>query len=274
MEDLLDASVTPATAAVYDNYVSKYLNFAHNLGASTNSYHPSTVERWLASLNKQHLAYGTIQSHLSALRHHVNRLGITVDLNTPRIRMLLQGIKKSTISYPIEKNVVTLSHLKRLCTTTKSLMLKSMFTLAFFGFLRPSEFCLTSSRHYLRRRYVKLKSGSISLTLNSFKHSQQPAKVKVRSFADKKICPWRTLRDYLSSTKLGPQAALFEMTADQFRNHLLEVSRLAGIKSKLSPHSFRHGGATWAASEHWSDARIRAHGRWRSNAYRKYVRAY
>ena len=33
----------------------------------------------------------------------------------------------------------------------------------------------------------------------------------------------------------------------------------------------RRGGATWASLQGWSDSRIRAHGRWSSGAFKKYI---
>lgn len=273
MQALLEASVAPATARVYNKYVDKYLTFSTTLETSAAPFHHSLVEMWLASLSNQHLSYSSIQSHLSALRHHVNKLGLIVDLNTPRIRMILKGIKRSTPASLVLKNAMTLSHLRRLCSITDSLMLKSMFTLAFFGFLRVSELCMSSSKHHLLRGSIKLgRTGSITLKFASFKHSKQPVAVKVRSFKDVTICPWRALHTYLSSAKLVASSPLYDMTTEQFRNKFQELCNLAKIKTKLTPHSFRHGGATWAASECWPDVRIRAHGRWSSDAYKKYVR--
>ena len=42
----------------------------------------------------------------------------------------------------------------------------------------------------------------------------------------------------------------------------------------INPHDMRIGGATWAASQGWPDSMIRAHGRWRSDAFLQYIRPF
>ena len=42
--------------------------------------------------------------------------------------------------------------------------------------------------------------------------------------------------------------------------------------SKYKGHSFRIGAATFAAENGFSDVQIRAMGRWKSDAFRKYIR--
>ena len=68
-------------------------------------------------------------------------------------------------------------------------------------------------------------------------------------------------------------APLFDVTLQEFRATLEDVRLAASIRTHLTPHCFRHGGATWAANQGWPDARIKAHGRWKSDAYKRYVHA-
>lgn len=41
---------------------------------------------------------------------------------------------------------------------------------------------------------------------------------------------------------------------------------------RYKSHSFRIGAASWAAAKGMSDAQIRAFGRWKSNAFLRYIR--
>lgn len=281
MDDLLEASVAPATALIYQKCVDKFVRFVRTLDASPHAVFDSrNVELWLTSLGGEGLAHGTVRSHLSALRHHCRRRGVTTNLDTPRIRMLLKGIMRKYRRPTVQKGVAKLSHLRRLVAASgclnpdKRSAFNAMIAVAFFGFLRPSEYCVTSAGHYLVRGSVKAgKSGHISLKFTTFKHSKGTATVKVRRFREKACCPVRLLRSYLAAADIRPEDPLFDITAGEFRNLLSTVGQVAGLKTKLTPHSFRHGGATWAASEHWPDARIRAHGRWSSDAYKVYVKS-
>ena len=62
------------------------------------------------------------------------------------------------------------------------------------------------------------------------------------------------------------------MPMDTLRNKLKEVLSILNIdSSKYSWHSFRRGGATLASQMSVDPALIKAHGRWKSEAYLYYV---
>ena len=65
---------------------------------------------------------------------------------------------------------------------------------------------------------------------------------------------------------------LFSMIYNEFKTMFSVVCDYCKLDG-VAPHSLRHGGATWASLRAWSDARIKAHGRWNSEAYKAYVRA-
>ena len=272
---LLNKSISTATAKIYDRYLKKFEQFACTVSRRPR-FNNSTIELWLVSLKKEGLAYGTIRSHLSALHHHCHKKGIPIS-DSPRLCMLLKGIKNDS-SRPSTKNTVTISHMKRLCAAAEKfgdqeLKLKTMITLAFFGFLRPSEFCVTNAHHHLLRKSIKIhrKKKSCNLRFNSYKHGTKPTTIRIDRYSKMQWCPVRLLDNYLKSEQKNRNDPLFDMTPEQFRDILTELCTHANIRTKLTPHSFRHGGATWAASMQWSDARIRSHGRWKSDAFKKYI---
>ena len=85
----------------------------------------------------------------------------------------------------------------------------------------------------------------------------------------------KTLKAYLNSMVEAPsQQPLFDITTKEFREILEDLRQLAGIKSQITPHCFRVGGATWASKQGWSEARIQLHRRWKSGAHRIYIRSY
>ena len=79
--------------------------------------------------------------------------------------------------------------------------------------------------------------------------------------------------EYLSHSPLRAEDQLFPISTSEFAQVLSRCIEQAGIKSKLTPHSFRRGGATWFSSNGMTDATLRAYGRWSSNAYLCYVKA-
>jgi site-specific recombinase XerD len=274
-------ALAPSTAKIYDNQMKKLFHFCSELKATPpRCFRDDTVEMWIARLHKEGLAHNSISSHLSAVRNYYLRHNIRHRLDTPRIRLLLKGVKRSRPAGNT-KTVITMSHMRRLSEAGRRILtkpeqcrFKSMISLAFYGFLRPSELCTSVANHHLRWGSVKLskKHRSIKLTLKSFKHYDHPSSIKIQATTG----PYCPVGNFLVYAKLGRRPSkepLIDMTVAEFQETLSRVAVVAKIKSRITPHCFRHGGATWAAKSGWPDARIRAHGRWRSDAFKHYVGA-
>lgn len=246
-------------------------------------YTDEVVQLWLAELHKDGLSHGTILTHLSALRHYAHSRNKRCTLTAPRTLLLLKGIKKSSRSQPATRPAVTLDHLRRIKDAAERILDKwesccfiAMTLTAFFGLLRPSEYCITNSQHHLHWQDIKMENRRRSFTANlrSFKHSTRAHQIVIRRFPDTEICPVRAMTRYRKTTSMPKHSApLFEITATEYRWLFRDVIKEANIYTNLTPHSLRHGGATWAAKQGWSEARLCAHGRWSSNAFRTYLHA-
>lgn len=277
---LLDKALASSTKKVYTNQVNKFIKFCTELKLGLpGGYRDGSVELWLSKLRKEGAAYSTIRSHLSALRHHCIRYDIEARLDSSRIRLLLKGIKRDS-GEQASKAAVTISHLKRLIDTSRRILdlrrhtkFEAMATVAFFGFLRPSEFCVTKAGHYIKWKNVKFskRGNDVKIALSSFKHSTVGGLIYLNS-RESSICPVECLKRYRKKFEGAHGEALFEITLEEFQKTLEMVRKGAGIRTLLTPHCFRHGGATWAGKQGWTDARIRTHGRWKSDAFKKYVR--
>lgn len=152
-----------------------------------------------------------------------------------------------------------------------------MISLAFYAFLRPSEYCNTPSDHHLRMGDVKISKNKryCYLRLRSFKHSTTPAIIGISEAWTTSVPICQSLQRYLDlHTNCSPNDPLFDMPVGKFRNLLTKVCKSLQIKKSITPHCFRHGGASWANKKGWSTARITAHGRWNSCAYNTYLKPY
>lgn len=92
------------------------------------------------------------------------------------------------------------------------------------------------------------------------------------------FCPVEYLLKYLQQRGLRI-GALFVMpdgspvSRSFFTDKLTTALRYGGLDpAKYKAHSFRIGAASYAAERGMSDAQIRAMGRWKSNAFQKYIR--
>ena len=282
-DQLVDDSISAGTKKNYRAVVLKLKEFCHSAKLK-DKFADTTIELFVTSLHKKHnLSFSTVQANLSAIRHHCHTLQIPITFDTPRLKLLLRGVKKSGSGSAMRcTSRVSKSHLNRICSAadtlldrTTAVMYKAMFTLAFFGLLRPSELARSKSspQHQLKRKCVRFGSNVILLTFFSYKHSDKAVNVKVDRISDPFLCPWTNLYTYLCGVTKRVEDPLFDVTTDEFSSVLSKCADHAGIRTRLTAHSFRRGGATWLSSNGVTDARLKAYGRWTSNAYLCYVKA-
>ena len=211
----------------------------------SNTLSPCTIDVFIAAVGSLHRQAGLPNptSHnptLNMVKKGLRRAHTALPSSTPRqpittriLADILQAIKQS-------RNVR--SH--------DRLMLTAAFTLAFFGFLRISEFTTPSKAFYLPRLH-----------------------------SNTDICPYRAMDQYLVKHKHHHDSPLFTFANHQPLSrrsclyYLRYYLRKAHYHAKMfNTHSFRIGAASSAAQAGLSPKTIKHLGRWRSSAYRRYIR--
>ncbi len=210
--------------------------------------------------------------------------------------MLIKGLRKQEPSLPASRLPLT-TDLLRLCihslhsgymSPTVDLTLESMFLLAFFGFLRCSEFTPTTSifnpAHHPRLSDISVHTtDSLIFTLRRSKTDQLGVSSHVYIFRlNSDLSPYEPLTKYINSrytAQASPQHPLFLTETGKmathfwFHKHLREVLSISGISPEhYSGHSFHIGAASSATRLRISDQTIQVLGRWSSQAYRSYIR--
>jgi hypothetical protein len=225
----------------------------------------------------------TIASHLSAVAYYHKISGCQDPTDTFVVRKLIQGAKKLRPSsegrLPISKDI-----LFRLVNSVKFVtssyyaqsMLSAMFCLAFYGFLRIGEIT-GSSPNVLSVSQVTIVSNCIHIRFCHYKHhTGLPVTVVIN--ASTRPCPVRTLQHYLRlrGYQDGPLfvfPGLKHLPRAYFTNMLQYCLTYLGLSpSQYKSHSFRIGAATHAALLGISDVEIQSLGRWKSGAFKKYIR--
>ena len=94
-DQLVDDSISAGTKKNYRAVVLKLKEFCHSAKLK-DKFADTTIELFVTSLHKKHnLSFSTVQANLSAIRHHCHTLQIPITFDTPRLKLLLRGVKKS-----------------------------------------------------------------------------------------------------------------------------------------------------------------------------------
>jgi len=220
-------------------------------------------------------------------------LGLHNDLShqfTPRLQLALVGIKRSQLDTPphtklpitIEIMVKIKQVLSHQPLHHENIMFWAACCVAFFGFLRVSEFTVPTQQDYDESTHLSQKDISLDNRSNPrliklyIKQSKtNPFRQGVDIYlgaTNTPICPVSALISYLA--KRGAQTGPLFITADQgyltralFSKKVDTTLDLLQINfCQYSTHNFRIGAATTAAKVLIPDALIKMLGRLRSEA--------
>ena len=168
----------------------------------------------------------------------------------------------------------------------KMLRFVAMCNLAFHAFLRIGEITFSgkSALPPLSFDQVKLMTDSqghvlsLRLHFHDYKHNYNQRPFALDIPRKSQYCPVQFLLDYLAvrGAQPGPLFINFDGSAvprSVFQESLNLVFSFCGFDSNFyKGHSFRIGAATLAAKQGFSDAQIRLMGRWKSDAFKRYIR--
>ena len=250
---------------------------------------PSTVAMFAAHLQQRGLRASTIYTYLSAVSNKHKLLNLTDPTEAYHVVKTMQGIKNSEpkqlpqrlpITKMILKQIVNNVPFSTTCTYMQ-VMLRALFLLTYHACLRVGEAVLSNQKqHTLTMNHlIATADDSYQITFTSYKHSANATPVfLLERQADLQICPVTALKAYLA--KRGNLAGQIFLDKEQapvtrqfFARYLKLTLQLAGLPhSSYTTHSLRIGRATQLAMDGFPESTIKATGRWKSNAYLKYIR--
>ena len=160
-------------------------------------------------------------------------------------------------------------------------LLSSVFLLAFYGFLRISEFTslsnLFDSNKDISFADLTFHPSHYCLFLKRSKGKGSCSIIVARTRSH--FCPYKSMVKYLRLRSSPDSSPLFltpsnnPMSQNWFMQHLRKVLQQCNLPShQFSGHSFRIGAATSAAMQGISSASLQQMGRWSSSAYASYIR--
>lgn len=283
--DLLRLSLAPASRLLYYKTWKKFSTYAFSLSTIPLPASPSLVVAFLVHLISSHSSPSpsSLLSTLSAIAYFHKLSSLPDPTSSFLVRKLVQGFSRSNPAadsrLPITPTVlraIILATPRATSSSYESALFQAMFTLMFFALLRIGE--VTPSPHNLNFNQVTISPTSVSITFTSFKHSKGlPFTLHLPS-SPHLICPVKLLSQFLTFRSIlpGPLFSYQDQTpvsVSRFRFVLKSVLTLSGHSHlRITPHSFRIGGATYAATLGLSPTHIKSIGRWSSSAADRYVR--
>lgn len=244
------------------------------------------VLRFISYLNRYHLSISTIRVYLSGVRAWViAQGGPPLALFSPRVKWALKSILRGQPP-PRRVTPFTFEMLEAvyhvLVQTHDQLVIWVAMLVGYFACLRSSEYCPDTrvSRPILPSD-ITLYSHPVrylSMFISSSKTSPAGFTVII-GCSGTHICAYCWLSHLISTRAHLPSHPIFTLSDGHLltARHLTAAMRrlvsLAGLPpAGITPHSLRAGSATDAAGLGASDARVKALGRWTSNAYQLYLR--
>jgi len=291
---LMKKSLAPSTRDTYRLAIDNFTYFKHTYIPGVPILPASTLEmvRFVSYLQLSGKAAATIATYVSAISFF-HKVGDLPDpTNKFVIRKMLRG---STVMSPSSDSRLPILPplLMELVKATlllngesyNGVMLAAMFLLAFFAFLRVGEITthsVTESRNVLHFDDISLirEEGVLRchLTFRHFKHHKgQPVTLTINP-QRLAYCPVAMMARYLAQRGSSPGPLFtFNDMAPVRRSFFTSQLKAALVQCGLGAanyksHSFRIGAASYACQRGCSDVDIQQMGRWKSNAYKRYIR--
>lgn len=241
------------------------------------------------------LAPSTASVYISAIRsRRLMEEGLQIG-NNFLLSRLLKGYARefATHSQSVVKLPITINLLTQMITSLphvtmsshETILYTAMFSVAFFGLMRIGE--ITSSAHSLLVNNVHFipSKNSYNLSLTTSKTQQvfkgYAQNVTLTQHPSQIICPVSNLSRYLTWRPQTSDPSLFvhggggPVSRASFSAMMLKALQVANVQtSSYSTHSFRSGGATELFMNGASEQQIKNQGRWKSDAYKTYVRPF
>ena len=253
-----------------------------------------------AYLASSGLAHQTIKCYLSAVKHLQieSGMGDPSMSNMPKLEYVLRGIKRelskkrhaSKPRLPMTPNILLKLRAvwEEKATAFDHIMLWAACCMCYFGFLRSGEVCSPADSNHDPSTHLNFSDIAVDSHENTSSISVQIKASKTDPFrqgttiylgaTDTKLCPVKAILAYIAvrGSQEGPFFHFENMqllTREMFVKELRSTLQKAGLNPNMyAGHSFRIGAATVAHAQGIDDSTIMTLGRWKSNAYQRYVR--
>ncbi|XP_021364068.1 uncharacterized protein LOC110457221 [Mizuhopecten yessoensis] len=256
------------------------------------------VALYVAHAHNLKFANSTIASHLSAIAYWHSLHGFADPTKSFLVRKAIRGAASLAPTYDI-RLPITLPILERLCSAVPTILnnvvqqnlVVAVFAVAFYSLARIGELLGHCSLGTSPKKVVQLDDVTFEadgavlkrmhITYREFKHniSGKPHVIPVEANTTSNTCPVTSLYNYIKMRGSSPGALFIDELGQPFpRARSESITRRCLVfcdldVARYKGHSFRIGGASYAAAKGFTDAQIRLLGRWKTDAFKRYIRS-
>ena len=296
------SSVSVNTRSVYNTGLQCLLNFLLLSGVMfEQSSLPNINEDVLIYFvsychSRLKLKWTTIKLYLAGIRFYYLQAGYQNPFSAvDRLQCIIRGIKRSQQAQSKPRLPIDIKIIANMCNLLQKGVfsphidktMECMCLLAFYGFLRCSEFTvqsINSPHSFIRICDISFSNNNtmFMLTLLSSKTDPFRKGVQISYFKKSKLCPVTCMLSYICNYRrqaFNSTAPLFvdglnqPFNRQQFIYYLRQIlGRLGYKENDYCGHSFRIGAASTAAAVGIEDHLIKVLGRWNSSCYERYIR--
>lgn len=238
----------------------------------------------LATHLSKFMVYSSVSNYMQGVIFAHKLVGLNPpSVSSPPLKLTLQGISRTRPGGARVRDPITVRHLAKMykCLNVKiasNHMFWACCLLLFRTLQRVSH--VIAFPHTLKGEDVRFAKTGTIICVHTSKSNQfkgVPHVIPVACVKNKSLCSVCWLRSWVKRSKPRLGDPLFSLhnheplSYSSFQSGLKKLVSLAGIKQKISSHSFRKGGATFLSSIRVPIEKIKERGNWTSDAIFKYV---
>ncbi|XP_063770888.1 uncharacterized protein LOC134927143 [Pseudophryne corroboree] len=291
LEELAHRSLAPATFAAYRAAWERWSRFLMERGQSGKTSHTLLLE-YIWMLYSDGISRASVNRILAGISYFLQLRGEADFTKSFFLRRVLKGWARASPPLPDTRLPITGALLRRILGSLRSIcssgyevrLFMAAFTMAFHGAFRVGELVAVSrtSASPMLAAHVVIRPDGLWCRIQRSKTdvAGRGQWVRMGRASSRGICPVSAALAYSSLRPPTPTGWLVHsdgspLTRYQFRSVLGRCILYLGLSpADYGTHSFRIGAASAAAAAGWSEVEVRALGRWRSGAVRRYIRPF
>ncbi len=285
------AAFRPGTAVNHKAMFKKYIEFC--LKHKCRYVNPTvrTLCAYIEYLAQSFISFKSVSNYVSGVKLLHKYMDKSIpNMQSFEVSLMLRSCALTMRHVPNRRPPVTVQMLRKLCKMceklgNKGLVIRVALLLSFYGFLRASNVCPTSSRGFdatrnFTRQDVHVAPPGLQLRIKwtkTLQKASQPRIIPIPSAQEYTLDAVRAYKEMIHRIPAHPSQPLLmlhnnkPLVISQLRKAFKLLLRAAGYSDSFTLHCLRKGGATTSYHAGASYLDIQRQGTWSSSVFWTYI---